>query len=123
MLGISPETFKDTNGVTVITESKILAERLEGTKDLAVITAPCDEAYDTARHLAEDELVPIEMLHIDNPAYRLLKENRILSINRLLEIPENELPEEVFLGKQLKNEIVETVNEIKEKTSMFLPVP
>ena len=113
--GITSETFNDSNGVTVITESRKLAERLEGTEDLAVITASCDEAYDTARHLAEGETVPIEMLHIDNPAYRLLKTSRILSINRLLEIPETELPEEVFLGKQLKNEIVETVDELKEK--------
>ena len=106
MEGISRETFEETNGIIVITEDERLLEKLEGIKNLATVRAPYGEKYDFRQHLKAGEVIPLEFFPVYNPAYLLLRKHGFTSINQILETPEEALPEEVYMGKSIKQVII-----------------
>lgn len=111
-VGIKPETFCNSNGIVIISEDQSIIEKLSGIKDVTIIRAPFEEEYNPVQHLKLGDYVPVELMPVSNPAYRLLQKNNYRSINQLLETPEDLLPEEVVLGKSIKREIVSARREI-----------
>lgn len=113
----TPDAFGKESGTIIITESQVLKERFADSKGIAVVEAPYAEDYDYVQHLKKRETVPVEFLPLGFPAYQMLKEYHFDSINQLLDLPESRIPDETFIGRHLKPQVLDALKKVRTDLS------